>query len=54
VVSYFLTISFISIIYNRLENKPEFPTVNSPEALVKWFEYAQNYKPFGKQRLKVV
>jgi len=37
----------------QLVNKPEFPTVNSPETLVKWFEYAQNYKPFGKQRLKI-
>ncbi|KAL6617424.1 hypothetical protein LY90DRAFT_669260 [Neocallimastix californiae] len=38
---------------SELVNKPEFPTVNSPETLVKWFEYAENYKPFGKQRLKI-
>eukprot|EP00833_Pecoramyces_ruminatium_P010831 jgi/Orpsp1_1/1184863/evm.model.c7180000091299.1 len=38
---------------STLINKPEFPSVNSPESLVKWFKYAENYKPFGKQRLKV-
>lgn len=38
---------------SELINKPNFPTVNSPESLVKWFEYAQQYKPFGKQRLKI-
>jgi len=38
---------------SELINKPEFPTVNSPETLVKWFNYAKNYKPFGKQRLKI-
>ncbi|ORX48962.1 hypothetical protein BCR36DRAFT_584079 [Piromyces finnis] len=37
----------------QLINKPEFPTVNSPETLVKWFKYTENYKPFGKQRLKI-
>jgi len=38
---------------SELINKPEFPTVNSPETLVKWFKYAENYKPFGKKRLKI-
>jgi len=38
----------------ELINKPQFPTVNSPESLVKWFDYATKYKPFGKQRLKIV
>jgi len=38
---------------SELINKPEFPKVNSPESLVKWFDYAVNYKPFGKQRLKI-
>jgi len=38
---------------SELVNKPEFPTVNSPETLVEWFKYAEHYKPFGKQRLKI-
>jgi arginine-tRNA-protein transferase len=38
---------------SELVNKPEFPTVNSPETLVEWFKYAEHYKPFGKQRLRI-